>query len=169
MMTPATPQHAWLQKFVGTWEYESTCQTGPNEPPLTLTGREVVRAIGDLWIVGESRGQMPPAPDAAPGAPLPEMTAIMTVGFDPAKNKFVGSWIGSPMAFMFHYEGTLEPDGKTLPLCTTGPDCITPGKSAEYQDVVVLVSDNERRLTSRMRTESGDWVEFMTATYRRVK
>ncbi len=158
MPAEPTTQHAWLKQLVGDWAYTSECPMGPDGEVLTADGNESVRMLGDLWMVGESTGLMPG------GKP---MTAIMTIGFDPEKQRFVGTWVGSPMASMFVYEGTLDEDARTLTLNTTGADCTDPGKQADYQDIIVL-TDSGRELRSRMRTPDGEWMDIMRAVYTRT-
>ena len=99
MKAEPTPQHEWLKQLVGEWSYRSECPAGPDGEALTAEGKEHVRMLGDLWMVGESTGLMPGGGS---------MTAVMTVGYDPEKERFVGTWVGSPMTAMFVYEGTLD-------------------------------------------------------------
>jgi hypothetical protein len=116
-----------------------------------------VRSIGGLWTMGEGKGD---APDGT------SVTSIMTLGYDPQKQRFVGTFIASMMTHMWTYEGTLE--GDTLTLDTVGPVFSgEPGKMTKYQDIVSFESDDHRILTSRMLGDDGKWTEFMSAHYRR--
>lgn len=157
-------EHQWLQKFVGEWTYECEASMGPDQPPGMFTGTESVRSIGGLWVMGEGRGEMPGGG---------QMTAILTVGYDPAKKKYVGSWIGSMMMNMWVYEGDVDAAGKVLTLNTEGPtmtaDCKPDGRMSKYRDVTEFKSNDHRVLTSWMQGEDGKWVSIMTATYRRKK
>lgn len=155
-----TKEHEWLARFAGEWSYQSECSMGPDQAPMKATGTESIRMMGDFWMVGESSGDFPG------GGP---MKSLMTLGYDPAKGKFVGTWTGSPMPTMFVYEGELEADGKTLPLNTVGPSMDDPTKTARYQDVVELVDDDTRVLRSRMLGDDGEWHPIMQARYTRVK
>jgi len=114
--------------------------------------------LGDLWMVGESTGDLPGGGT---------MTAVITLGYDPARGRFVGSWVGSPMANMFVYEGTLDADRRALTLDTTGPDFADPAKTARYRDIIEIVSGSERLLRSE-RHADGRWHEMMRARYRRA-
>jgi hypothetical protein len=151
--------HEWLKRFVGQWEMESECVMGPDQPPMKGTGKETVRMLGDLWIVGESTMSMPGAGEGK---------AILTIGYDPIRKKFVGTWVGSMMTHLFVYEGELDEATGTLPLHCTGPDFADPTKLGHYQDVYRLSPSGERSLTSHMKTPDGKWVLFMTAKYKRV-
>ena len=158
MQAEPQKEHAWLRKFVGEWTYEGECSMGPDQPKATFTGTENVRAIGDLWVQGQGRGEMPGCGEA---------TTILTLGFDPQRNKFVGSWVGSMMTHMWVYEGTLDEEERFLTLEAEGPDMTNPGKTAVYRDVVERVSDDHRVLRSYGKGPDGEWFEFMTAHYRR--
>lgn len=160
MMTQPGKQHEWLRQLVGEWTSSGECVMGPDQPPMLSAGRETIRMVGDLWLVAESEVD-------APG--MGQMTAILTVGFDPAKNKFVGTWIGSPMANLFVYEGELDEKTNTLPLTTTGPNMTDPSKTATYQDVIEIKSPTERHFWSQMLGEDGKWHRFMTNKYLKVK
>ncbi|MDX2114606.1 MAG: DUF1579 domain-containing protein [Planctomycetota bacterium] len=160
MQSEPTQEHHWLRRLVGEWTMESSCVMGPGAEPLTSRGTEKVRAVGDLWIVAEGQGEMPG------GGP---MTSIMTLGYDPLKKKFVGTWIGSPMAFMFVYEGSMDRDGKTLPLEATGPSFTDPTKMTTYRDVITVHDADHRTLTSFAPDGAGGWQQFMSAVYRRVR
>ena len=156
-MTDPTPEHEWLQRLVGDWTYENECVMGPNGETEQGSGREVVRAFGGLWTMGETTGTMPGCG---------EMSGLMTLGYDPVKGKYVGSWIGTPMAYMFVYEGSRE--GDVLTLDCEGPSFENPAKMAKYQDVVELRGPNERELRSQVRGADGSWQQFMQGVYTRA-
>ena len=159
MKTEPTEQHQWLKGFVGDWVIESEANMGPDQPPMTWSGRESVRMLGELWIVCEGSGD-------TPGGGT--MSSVFTLGYDPGKGKYVGSWVGSPMASLFVYEGELDADGKTLPLHCEGPHFADPTKMATYKDVQILHEDGTRELQSFLKGDDGQWTHFMTARYRRV-
>ena len=75
--------------------------------------------------------------------------------------------IGSMMTNMWVYEGSASRD--VLTLDTEGPAMSPEAKTAKYQDIIKILSDDERTLTSRVLGPDGEWRQVMTATYRRVK
>ena len=162
MPMPAQPQkeHQWLQKLIGEWTYEHEATMGPDQPAEVIRGTENVRSLGGLWTLGEGQGQMPGGGSA---------TTLMTLGYDPEKKRFVGTFIGSMMTNLWVYEGELDNDEKVLTLNAEGPDFTQPGRTAKYQDVIEFKSDDHRVLTSRTLGEDGQWHEFMTADYHRKK
>jgi hypothetical protein len=156
----AKPQaeHQWLQKLVGTWEAEGEAIMGPDQPPNKWKATEVVRSIAGMWVVGDGTGDMPDGGTA---------TTIITLGYDPQKGKYVGTFVGSMMANMWVYEGSLN--GNVLTLDTDGP-AMPPGTgTAKYQDIVEFKNNDLRTLTSRVQGPDGKWMQVMSATYRRTK
>jgi len=153
-------EHQWLAKLVGDWTYAMEAPMKEGEPPAKFTGTEQVRSIGGLWIVGEGAG------DTAAGGCA--STTIVTLGYDLQKKRFVGSWIGSMMANMWVYDGWLDETGRVLTLETEGPACSGEGM-ARYRDVVEMVNDDLRVLSSHVQDGDGKWQELMRAEYRRKK
>ena len=164
MQAEPQKEHQWLQKLVGNWTSESECASGPDQPPHKMKGTETVRSLGGLWTLGEGQGEMP-------GGGVAQM--LMTLGYDPQKKRFVGTWIGSMMTHLWVYDGELDAAGRVLTLNAEGPRFNAEGKAdgsmAKYQDIIEFKSDDHRTLTSRALGEDGKWQEFMTAHYRRVK
>jgi len=158
MKTEAQKEHQWLQKLVGEWRYEVEAMMDPSKPVEKSSGSESVRSLGGLWVLCEGQGTMP---DGDPA------TTLMTLGYDPQKKRFVGTWIGSMMTYLWVYDGFLDPTEKVLTLNADGPDFTSEGKLAKYQDVIEFKSDDHRVLTSRVLGDDGSWQQFMTANYRR--
>ena len=157
----AEPQaeHRWLQKLVGEWTFDVEAMMEPGQPPETFTGTERVRSLGDLWFLAEGEGEMPGGGTA---------TTLMTLGFDPQRMRFVGTWIGSMMTHLWVYDGALDADRRVLTLEAEGPGMAGDGRMATYRDVIELKSDNHRVLTSHVLGDDGRWQQFMTAHYRRT-
>ena len=157
--TSARPQaeHEWLSRMVGEWTFETTMQMGPDQPPMTSRGRQTNRTLGGLWLIGEGEGPMPDGE---------MMNSLITLGFDPAKGKFVGTFAASMMTHLWPYEGTLE--GNVLTLDSEGPSFTGDGTMAKYQDIVEIVDDDHWILRSRAPGPDGGWMEFMNAHYRRA-
>ena len=163
--TPAEPQkeHQWLQQLVGEWTSEAEMVMGPDKPTMKSQGTESVRSLGGLWTVAEGQGEMPGGGTA---------TMILTLGYDPQKKRFVGTWVGSMMTHLWVYDGWLDESGKVLTLEADGPKMGPEGPAegtAKYRDVIELKSDDHRVLTSHTLGDDGQWNHFMTAHYRRKK
>ena len=155
----AEPQkeHHWLQPLVGEWTFEGECLMGPDQPPMKNTGSCVTRSVGGLWIVNEGTGEMPGGGT---------MNSIMTLGYDPQQQRYVGTFIASMMTHLWLYEGKLDASGKVLTLDAEGP-AFTGEGMAKYQDIVTIKSNDHWVLSSKVQGEDGQWTQFMTAHYRR--
>lgn len=151
-MMQAEPQkeHKWLRRFLGEWT------SGGDEG----TGVENVRALGDLWIVADGHGEMPG------GVPS---TSQLTMGFDPAKKRFVGNWVGSMMTYQWVYDGELDASGNELTLSCEGPAFDGSARMQLYRDVHEFVSDDLRVLKAYVQNDDGAWQHFMTTEYKRSK
>jgi hypothetical protein len=99
-------------------------------------------------------------------------TMLLSLGYDPGKERYVGTWVGSMMTHMWLYDGELDASGRILTLNSEGPD-MSPGadsgKLAKYKDVIEFKTADHRILTCNRLGEDGKWRPFMTAHYRRTK
>lgn len=157
---PALAQHRWLQQLVGDWTFEGEADMGPGQPPMKHSGTQTVRRLGELWVLCEGLGTMPDG-DAA--------HMLITLGYDPQKKAFVGTFVGSMMTHLWHYAGALDADEKVLTLDTQGPSFSGDGTLVRYQDIITLQGPDTYELASQVIQADGSWKRFMTATYRRVK
>lgn len=159
MQAKSQKEHQWLQKLVGEWTYESEASMGADQPAEKATGTETVRSLGELWIVAEGQGEMPGCGTA---------TTIMTIGYDPQKQQFTGTWVGSMMTYLWLYDGELDATEKILTLNSEGPAMSDEaGKLAKYRDVIEFKNDAHRVMTSHVLGDDGQWHQFMTVNYRR--
>jgi hypothetical protein len=156
MHTEPQKEHQWLQKLVGEWTYETEVTMGSDQPPEKSTGTETVRSIGGLWVLAEGQGEMPGCGHA---------TTLMTLGYDPQKQRYVGTWIGSMMTYLWRYEGELNTTATTLTLNSEGPAMTGDEKMASYRDVIEFKSDDHRAMTSYVLGDDRQWHHFMTANY----
>lgn len=156
----AKPQaeHAWLMQLVGEWTYEADCTMSPDEPSQQFTGKQSIRSLGGMWLLCEGEGEMPDGGTA---------TSLITLGYDPTQQKYVGSFICSVMHRLWIYEGSRDATGKILPLDTTGPNFSGDGTMSKYQDIIEIHSPDHYTMSSQMLGSDGTWVKFMTAEYRR--
>jgi hypothetical protein len=151
VMAKPRAEHGFLEKMVGSWDVTSD-MSGDN--PWV----ENVRSLQGLWIVAEGSGDMPGGEGPA--------TTMLTLGFDAAKGKYVGTWLGSMMDYLWVYEGEVEPDGRTLSLYTIGPSMAGEGM-ADYRERITFVTDEHRSFTSSAKQPDGSWKQFMEAHYHR--
>jgi hypothetical protein len=158
MKTEPQKEHQWLQKLVGEWTCEGEAAMEPGKPPEKWKATESVRSLGGLWVLAEGRSEMHEGGTA---------TTLMTLGYDPQKQRYVGTFVGSMMTHLWVYNGALDAAGTVLTLDTEGPDMT--GKMSKFKDIIEFKNDDHRLLRSQMLSDDGTWHEFMTANYRRNK
>jgi hypothetical protein len=95
--------------------------------------------------------------------------SLMTLGYAPAKRRYVGTWIASMMTHLWVYDGALDTSGRVLTLSADGPSMSGSSRMAKYQDIITVESADHRILTARVLGEDGAWTPFMTAHYRRKR
>lgn len=153
-------EHLWLQRMIGDWDMEAECVMGPDQPPMKTRSFEQVKPIGGFWVLGEGDGECPGGGTA---------TSRITLGFDPQKGRFVGTFIASMMTHLWLYDGELDAAGKVLTLDSEGPSFAGDGTLAKYQDIIEIKSDDHRVMTSQVQGADGKWTQFLTANYYRRK
>ncbi|QBX36873.1 DUF1579 domain-containing protein [Brevundimonas sp. S30B] len=142
-----TEQHRWLDHFLGDWTFE----TGQGED--RSQGMEAVRRLGDQWIITEGV--------------MPSGAYLSVVGFDPAKGRFIGQWVGSMMSHAWIYDGELSPDRRALLLFSEGPAADGSDRMQTYRDTFEITSLDERIQRGACLDENGDWNELYVTTLRR--
>jgi hypothetical protein len=151
--------HEWLKQLVGEWDVQWKMYMQPDQPPAESAGSDSVRAIGEHWIVAETRTTMMGAP----------YRGILSLGYNPQKKQFNGTWIDSFGGQLWVYKGTLNDAGDTLTLETEGPSLQVPDKTARYREIIQFTSKDSRTFTSSFEGEDGKWVRILTIEYRRKK
>jgi hypothetical protein len=146
-------EHRWLEQLLGEWTVTSDMM-----PDSGGEWVERVRSLHGLWVVAEGTGEMPGGGAA---------TTLMTLGYDPRRQCYVGTWVGSMMTHLWVYEGHLDATGKVLTLDCEGMDFETEGRMTRYQDIITIKSPDYRLLTARMLSTDGSWKQIMQAEYRR--
>ena len=157
MMEMPKPQteHGFLERMVGNWRVTSTSMA--HEEVWT----ETCRSLNGIWFVAEGNGDMPDG-----GGPA---TTVLTLGYDPAKGRYIGTWFGTMMRHLWVYDGEVSGDGNTLSLYTTGPDFAEPGKMGDYREQIIFTDNDHRTFTSSSKQPDGSWKQFMQADYERVR
>ncbi|MCA0360501.1 MAG: DUF1579 domain-containing protein [Armatimonadetes bacterium] len=149
----ATPQHQWLLNLVGEWKVRPGGEEG------FLGGSDTITALGEAWIIGRLSLNFE-------GSRV--MSSQTTLGFDEAKGKFVGTWVGDMMSNQWVYEGELSEDETELRLYSVGPAFDGSGEMNNYCDTVVILNENERLLRGTVQQPDGTWHQFMETHFTRV-
>lgn len=159
MGTKPVPEHAWLQKLVGEWAVTSEMNMGPDQPGMTSTGTETVVSLGGLWAKGEGTYSMPDGSS---------MLVFYGLGYDVSFKEYRGCWLASMSSHLWKQVGTLSEDGKTMTLDCEGPHMSKDGETANYRDVIEIIDENHRTMTSYGQDDNGEWQQFMKARYTRA-
>jgi hypothetical protein len=118
----------------------------------------VARLLGG-WLISESRGTAGPR----------SFTWILTLGYDPAQERFVATWIDSMQSHLWLYEGGLDDSGTALTLETEGPTGGDPARPARFHVVIEVLESDHYVMRSSILGPNGEWFEFSRADYRRVQ
>ena len=152
MFAKPQPEHQWLDQLVGEWKFEHDCKMQDGSR-ATAQGVMTCRSLGGLWLICESTGD---SPDGA-------WSSIMTLGFDPAQNQYVGTFVASMMANIWPYHGVPDATGKMLPLNSEGPRFDGKG-IGKYRDTIEIIDSNTWLFRSELESDDGNWLQFMIAT-----
>jgi hypothetical protein len=154
---PPTKEHEWLKQFLGEWESEAESVAVPGMPAMKCTGAMKTRALGGYWIISDVTTEMMGT----------KVEAVQTIGYDPEKKKYVGTWVDSMFNHMWKYEGSVDETGKILTLEAEGPNFFGGGGTAMYRDVYEFKSKDHVLASSQMQGADGKWITFMTGNARR--
>ena len=152
-------EHQWLKQFVGQWKSNAEGLAGPDQPPIKCEGTMNYRMLGELWLVSDFKAEVMGT----------TTNAVQTIGYDPAKKKYVGTWIDSMNNTMWQYAGSVDESGKILTLEAEGPNFMAEGKLTKFKDTYEFKSPDHIVAASSMLGEDGKWVTFMTGNMRRDK
>ena len=158
-MPEPTHEHEWLLQLVGDWTFESECNMRPDQPPMKTTGKQTTRSLGSLWTLGEMEND---SPDGQ------AMRSVFTLGFDTAKQRFVGTFVASCMTHLWPYDGQLDAARKVMTLDSEGPSFADDGTMAKYQDIIEIFDKDRYLLLSQFQSPDGTWTQFMSAKYTRI-
>jgi hypothetical protein len=106
------PEHEMLKKDVGTWDAAVEMFMEPGAPPTVSKGTETVTMLGGFWQLSEFKSEMMGQPFEGRGA----------TGYDPAKKKYVGTWVDTMTPAYYTVEGTYDQATKALTTTMEGPD-----------------------------------------------
>ncbi|MEM8944099.1 MAG: DUF1579 domain-containing protein [Planctomycetota bacterium] len=104
--SPSTPKigHQTLLREVGTWDAETKTWIDPDAPPVISRGVEINQMLGEYWVVGVYESELFGKP----------FRGQSQVGYDPAKKKFIGTWIDSMSPALNRLEGTMKDNSLTM-------------------------------------------------------
>lgn len=150
-------KHRWLNRFVGEWEFTTELHALPGEP-LTTEGTEQVRPIGEFWIIAESQSTMMDIP----------MTNVLTFGYDPQQQKYIGTSVDSMSSTIWRYEGEVDDSGDRFTVRWEGPCPRVPTDLVHFRGVTEFHSDDHRTFKATTRNDDGEWDTVVKVEFRRT-
>jgi hypothetical protein len=145
------PEHELLKKDVGTWDATVEMTMAPGAAPTVSKGTEVVTMLGGFWQLSEFKSELMGQPFEGRG----------TVGFDPAKKKYVGTWVDTMTPGYATVEGTYDAATKTLTATMDGPG--PTGERVQMKETTEWKADGTRVFTMH----GPDGGVMMRITYKR--
>jgi hypothetical protein len=159
MFAQPSKAHEFFYDLLGQWTFEHRCDAGPDLPVSNTTGRMSARSMGGLWLLIDCEGDNPEGGT---------WSSQFILGYDPAKEKYVGSFVASMMTHQWLYEGQVEASGRKLVMDTQGPSFEGEGMK-NYRDIFEIVDEDHWILRSEMEMPDGSWKEFLEGHQRRAK
>jgi hypothetical protein len=156
-MEPPKPgaEHKALAARAGTWDAVIEMVGEDGKVQTTKGVSEMKVACGGLWLIDDFTADMMGMKFEGHGS----------TGYDPAKGKYVGTWIDSWSTGVMAMEGTYDAAKKQLTMIGTGtgPD----GKPMKHR--MVTTDKDANTSVFEMYGDMGDGKEtkFMTITYTR--
>jgi hypothetical protein len=158
MEAPAK-EHQWLHHFIGEWDSEVEVFHEPGKPPLKGKGTETSKALGAFWVVSQGESEIMGM----------KFSSALTLGYDPKKKKYIGSWVDSMGSHFWTYEGTVDASGKNLTLHTEGPCPMEPGKLCKFREVTEIKDKDNRVFTSWVVGDDGKETMMVRVISKRKK
>jgi len=157
MMKYANPvkEHAYLKKYVGTWEAEMKMWSQPGTEPTT--GRGVMKAetiFDGRYVKCDFEATMMNMP----------FRGLQITGYDLFQKKYSAVWIDNMSTYFSPTTGTLDPAGKIFTETAVWPDPMTGGTS-QVKMVTTWLSDTKYRFEMFMVGPDGKDFKSMEMLY----
>jgi hypothetical protein len=152
------PEHELLKQSLGNWNASVESWMAPGQPPAVSKGTETnVLTGGGLWLVTDFKSEFMSAPFTGHGV----------MGYDPAKKKYVSTWVDSMTSSLVLGEATYDPAGKVFTGWMEGPNAT--GKVEKMNTTTELKADGSRVFTIYGKDQSGKETPALRITYTRQK
>ncbi len=150
------PEHELLKSEVGTWDATIEINLSPGSPIQVSRGIAQSRlGCGGFWLITDFTNE------------TTGFEAHGISGFDPAKGKYVGTWVDPMRNFLTISEGTYDPVTRTMTMWseTSGPQ----GRMLRWRETTERKDDNTRVWRTIFKGSDGKDFEMMRAIYTRRK
>jgi hypothetical protein len=151
------PEHAVLKDQAGVWDATVESFMAPGQPPMLSKGTETGTMVGEFWLVSDFKTEMMGMPFTGHG----------TLGYDPAKKKYVSSWIDSMTTTLSLGESDYDPATRTFTGWLDGLDYS--GQPTKIKAVTTWKDPTTRVFTMSLKGPDGKDMTAMRITYTRRK
>lgn len=152
------PEHEVLKADAGVWDAKVEVTMAPGLAPMVSTGVETnTVGCGGLCLISDFKSEFEGQPFHGHGLTT----------WDPAKKKYVGSWVDSMSAGLSIIESTWDPAAKRAEGTMAMPE--PSGGTLKARTVVEYSSPDTRTMTSYMTGPDGKEFVSLRITYTRRK
>ncbi len=155
-----TPEHKAMAREEGTWKAESKFWLTPETEPMVSEATESNKMFGELWLLSKYEGNVMGMPFKGMG----------TMGYDPVKKKYVGTWVDTMNPHMQTMEGEYDVETHTLTMYSTGIDVMT--GEEKTSKLVSRYLDNDNKVFEMHALVPGETDQYwkqMEVTYKRAE
>lgn len=154
-----TPEHKAMAREAGNWKAVSKLWLTPETEPMISEASESNALLGELWLLSEYEGNVMGMPFKGMG----------TMGYDPVKKKYVGTWVDTINPHLQTMEGEYDVATHTLTMYSTGRDVMT---SEEKTSKLVsrYLDDNSKvfEMHALVPGKTDEYWKQMEVTYKRA-
>jgi hypothetical protein len=154
MTTPAprAPELEILAMDAGVWDADIEVTPAPGAPPVASKGTTTNRmGCGGTWLITDY--------EADSG-----FAGHGVYGWDPARGKYVGTWVDTMRTFLVIGEGTWDAAARAM---TFRWEARVGGRDLKWREVTEKPDDTTRIFRSIMPSGDGGEFEMLKVTYRR--
>jgi len=149
------PEHEILDRDAGSWDATVEIMV-PNAPPAVSKGTETnAWGPGGLWLITDFKSEMMGQPFQGHGV----------TGYDPAKKKYVGTWVDSMTSSLSISESTYDKATSSMVGWSEAPDLT--GKMVRTTGVTEYKDPDTRIFTMSAPGPDGKHNPTMRITYKR--
>ncbi|HEU0094786.1 MAG TPA: DUF1579 domain-containing protein [Vicinamibacteria bacterium] len=151
------PEHAILKDHAGAWDATVESFMAPGQPPVLSKGTEMGTMVGDFWLVSDFKTDMLGQPFTGHG----------TMGYDPARKKYVSTWVDSMTPALALGESDYDAATRTFTGWIDGLDYA--GQPTKIKTVTVWKDPTTRVFTMSLKGPDGKDTTALRITYTRRK
>jgi hypothetical protein len=151
------PEHEVLKQLAGEWDATVESFAAPGQPPMLAKGIETGTMVGGFWLVSDFKSEVMGQP----------FLGRSTLGYDPAKKKYVSTWIDSMTPSLSVGESDYDAATKTFTGWTDALD--HRGRPTRFKMMTVFKDPATRVSTTSMKGPDEKEMTVMRITYTRQR